>query len=154
MPAHALSDRAARAALAALAGHFSPGQLAADLDEYTPAEAWDRRVRSDNSRRLATYRPREELAQAELTCQFVIPSDEDWPAPLADLGPACPLGLWVRGRGQLARLTESTVAVTGNRIPTGQYCLRRVSGLARRLGRGQALLAWPGDTEWRSWRRS
>lgn len=117
MPAHALSDRAARAALAA---HFSPGQLAADLDEYTPAEAWDRRVRSDNSRRLATYRPREELAQAELTCQFVIPSDEDWPAPLADLGPACPLGLWVRGRGRLARLTESTVAVTGNRIPTEQ----------------------------------
>lgn len=35
MPAHALSERAARAAPAA---HFPPGHLAADLNQYTPAE--------------------------------------------------------------------------------------------------------------------
>jgi DNA processing protein len=121
MPAHALSERAARAALAA---HFAPGQLAAELDEYTPAEVWDRRVRSDGSGRLAHYRPHEELAQAELTCPFVIPSDEEWPAALADLGPACPLGLWVRGRERLPELTDSAVAVTGNRVPTKQAVTR------------------------------
>lgn len=121
MPAHALSERAARATLAA---HFTPGQLAADLTEYTPAEVWDRRVRSDGSGLLASYRPSEELAQAELTCPFVIPSDEEWPTALADLGPACPLGLWVRGRDRLARLTDSSVAVTGNRVPTEQAVTR------------------------------
>ncbi|MGW0332184.1 DNA-processing protein DprA [Streptomyces sp. NPDC003011] len=115
MPAHALSERAARAALAA---HFAPGQLAADLAEYTPAEVWDRRVRDDGGRLLSSYRPREELAQSELTCSFVIPSDKEWPTALADLGPACPLGLWVRGREQLPRLTGTAVVVTGNRVPT------------------------------------
>ncbi|MFE0420056.1 DNA-processing protein DprA [Streptomyces tendae] len=121
MPAHALPERAARAALAA---HFAPGQLAAELHEYTPAEVWDRRVRSDSSGLLASYRPSEELAQGELTCPFVIPSDEEWPTALADLGPACPLGLWVRGRERLARQTDSAVAVTGNRVPTEQAVTR------------------------------
>ncbi|MFE1840729.1 DNA-processing protein DprA [Streptomyces sviceus] len=121
MPAHALSERAARAALAA---HFAPGHLAAELHEYTPAEVWDRHVRSDGSGRLASYRPSEELAQAELTCPFVIPSDQEWPTALADLGVACPLGLWVRGRERLARLADSAVAVTGNRVPTEQAVSR------------------------------
>ncbi|MCQ8836118.1 DNA-protecting protein DprA [Streptomyces malaysiensis] len=85
---------------------------------------WDRRVRGDASGRLASYRPREELAQAELTCPFVIPSDEEWPTALVDLGPACPLGLWVRGHERLARLTDSAVAVTGNRVPTERAVTR------------------------------
>ncbi|MFF2217582.1 DNA-processing protein DprA [Streptomyces antibioticus] len=121
MPARPLPERAARAALAA---HFAPGQLADELDEYTPAEVWDRRVRSDGSGRLASYRPREELAQAELTCSFAIPSDQEWPTALADLGPTCPLGLWVRGRERFARLVDSAVAVTGNRVPTEQAVTR------------------------------
>ncbi|MCX4862420.1 DNA-processing protein DprA [Streptomyces canus] len=115
MPAHTLSERAARAALAA---HFTPGQLTAELAEYTPAEVWEGRVRADASGLLSSYRPREELAQAELTCSFVIPSDEEWPTALADLGPACPLGLWVSGRERLPRLTSNAVTVTGNRAPT------------------------------------
>ncbi len=85
---------------------------------------WDRRVRHDGSGRLAHYRPHEEPAQAELTCQFVIPSDGEWPTALADLGPACPLSLWVRGRERLPQLTDSTVAVTGNRAPTEQAVTR------------------------------
>ncbi|WP_432034397.1 DNA-processing protein DprA [Streptomyces antibioticus] len=121
MPAHSLPDRTARAALAA---HFSAGQLAGDLTEYTPAEVWERRVQGDGSGLLSSYRPREELAQAELTCPFIIPSDDEWPTALADLGPACPLGLWVRGRERLARLTASAVAVTGNRVPTEQAVTR------------------------------
>ncbi|AZP14721.1 hypothetical protein EJC51_47425 [Streptomyces aquilus] len=121
MPTPALSERAARAALAA---HFAPGQLAADLNEYTAAEVWDRRLGGDGSGLLSSYRPREELAQAELTCRFIIPSDEEWPTALADLGPACPPGLWVRGREHLPRLTGSAVAVTGNRVPTEQAVTR------------------------------
>ncbi|MCX5328064.1 DNA-processing protein DprA [Streptomyces sp. NBC_00140] len=53
-----------------------------------------------------------------MTCSFVIPSDKDWPTALADLGPNCPLGLWVRGRERLPQLTGTAVAVTGNRVPT------------------------------------
>ncbi|MDN6372092.1 MAG: DNA-protecting protein DprA, partial [Brevibacterium aurantiacum] len=29
--------------------------------------------------------------------RLVIPSDDEWPTALTDLGPAAPLGLWVRG---------------------------------------------------------
>ncbi|MEU8868025.1 hypothetical protein [Streptomyces umbrinus] len=61
MPTHALPERAARAALAA---HFTPGQLADDLDQSMPAEVWERRVHLDSTGRLAQYRPQEELAQA------------------------------------------------------------------------------------------
>ncbi|MFF0706246.1 DNA-processing protein DprA [Streptomyces tendae] len=44
--------------------------------------------------------------------------------PSPTWGPACPLGLWVRGRERLARLTDSAVAVTGNRVPTEQAVTR------------------------------
>ncbi|MGW2557103.1 DNA-processing protein DprA [Streptomyces sp. NPDC001635] len=115
MPTSTLSDRAARAALAA---HFTPDQVAADLARYSPADVWRLRVRLDGSGRLAQYRPRAEFDTAQLTCRFIIPSDEVWPAALADLGPDCPLGLWVRGGDQLPQLTGRTVAVTGNRNPT------------------------------------
>ncbi|GAB1331779.1 DNA-processing protein DprA [Streptomyces sennicomposti] len=121
MPEPALPERAARAALAA---HFTPDQVAADLADYSPAEVWQRRVRRDNSGRLAQYKPREELDNATLTCPFVIPSDEVWPTALADLGPHCPLGLWVRGDDQLPQLTACSVAVTGNRNATEQAITR------------------------------
>ncbi|MET7693855.1 DNA-processing protein DprA [Streptomyces sp. NPDC005483] len=138
MPAHALTERAARAALSA---HFTPGQLAADLAEYTPAEVWDLRVRADGSGRLAHYRPQAELAQAEGTCPFVIPSDEEWPTALADLGPACPLGLWVRGRARLPQLTGSAVAVTGNRVPTEQAATRAHAFATALAGAGHTVTA-------------
>ncbi|MFD7283478.1 DNA-processing protein DprA [Streptomyces sp. NPDC059862] len=121
MPSAALSERAARAALAA---HFTPDQLAADLAQLSAEEVWQQRVRHDGSGRLAQYKPRDELANAELTCQFIIPSDQVWPAALADLGPDCPLGLWVRGDDQLPQLTASAVAVTGNRNATEQALTR------------------------------
>ncbi|WP_097275956.1 hypothetical protein [Streptomyces sp. TLI_55] len=82
-----------------------------------------RRVRSDSSGLLASYRPSEELARAELTCPSVIPTDDERPTALTDLGPACPPGLWVRSRERLGRLTDSTVAVTGNRVPTARQAL-------------------------------
>ncbi|QDN74550.1 DNA-protecting protein DprA [Streptomyces mirabilis] len=105
-----------RAALAALSAHFTPEQVAADLARYSPVEVWQQRVRLDNTGRLAQHRPEHELSNAQLSCRFLIPSDAQWPAALADLGPACPLGLWVRGYDRLPELTASTVVVTGNRM--------------------------------------
>jgi DNA processing protein len=121
VPHNTLPERAARAALAA---HFTPHQLAADLAHYSPAEVWDRCVRRDGRGRLAQYKPLDELANAQLTCPFIMPSDKTWPAALADLGPACPLGLWARGHNQLPQLTVSAVAVTGNRNATAQALTR------------------------------
>lgn len=114
MPAPALSERAARAALAA---HFTPEQVAADLTQHSPADVWEQRVRRDTTGRLSHLRPEAELSNAQLSCRFLIPSDPQWPATLADLGSACPLGLWVRGHDHLPELTTSTIVVTGNRAP-------------------------------------
>jgi DNA processing protein len=121
MPRPALPERAARAALAV---HFTSAQLPADLAQFTASEVWERRVRHDNSGRLARYMPADELGDAQLTCQFIIPSDEVWPAALADLGPDCPLGLWARGGDRLPQLTARAVAVTGNRNATEQALAR------------------------------
>ncbi|GHE34776.1 DNA-processing protein DprA [Streptomyces capitiformicae] len=121
MPSPALPERAARAALAA---HFTPATLAAELAQSSAQEVWEQRVRHDNSGRLAQYKPTDKLANAQLSCQFIIPSDESWPAALADLGPDCPLGLWARGGDQLPQLTANAVAVTGNRNATEQAITR------------------------------
>jgi DNA processing protein len=117
----ALPERAARAALAA---HFTPAELAAELAQFSAQEVWKQRVRHDHSGRLAQYKPTDELDNAQLSCQFIVPSDEVWPAALADLGPDCPLGLWTRGQDQLPQLTASAVAVTGNRNATEQAITR------------------------------
>ncbi|MET8291499.1 DNA-processing protein DprA [Streptomyces sp. NPDC005132] len=113
-----------RAALAALSVHFAPHQVATDLARYSPAEVWQQRVRLDHSGRLSQYRPQDELTGAGLSCRFVIPSDPQWPAALAALGPDCPLGLWVRGYEHLPDLTVSTVVVTGNRMASSEVTAR------------------------------
>ncbi|MFE9769780.1 DNA-processing protein DprA [Streptomyces sp. NPDC005808] len=109
-----------RAVLAALSAHFTPDQVAADLARNSPTDVWQRRVRLDNTGRLAQYRPEHELSNAQLSCRFVIPSDAQWPAALGDLGPDCPLGLWARGHDRLPELTASTVVVTGNRMASAE----------------------------------
>ncbi|MGW7258659.1 DNA-processing protein DprA [Streptomyces sp. NPDC054834] len=121
MPSTALSKRAARAALA---DHFPPHQVAAHLAHHCAKEVWQYGADHDASGRLAQYKPREELANAQLTCQFVTPPDDALPAALTDLGPNCPLGLWVRGHQQLPHLTARAVAVTGNRAATAQALTR------------------------------
>ena len=53
-------------------------------------------------------------------------TDHDWPPQLADLdhldplngSTGAPMGLWLRGRGNLARLVESSVAIVGARDAT------------------------------------
>lgn len=73
-----MPDHAARAALSA---HFTPDQVTADLAQYSPAEVWQQRVRLDSSGHLAQYKPGDELANAQLTCQFIIPTDTCGPQP-------------------------------------------------------------------------
>ncbi|MEU0949855.1 DNA-processing protein DprA [Streptomyces canus] len=129
MPNSALPERAARAALAA---HFPPHEVAAQLAQHSAEKVWHDAVRRDTTGRLVHYRPREELANAQLTCRFVIPSDDVWPAALDSLGTGTPLGLWVRGHQQLPRLTARAVAVTGNRATT-QETLARTQAFASAL---------------------
>ncbi|MEV5358187.1 DNA-processing protein DprA [Streptomyces sp. NPDC052693] len=107
-----------RSALAALAAHFAPEEVAEDLAAHSAADVWQQRVQADASGRLARYRPEEELNRSLLYCQFITRSDEGWPTALTVLGERQPLGLWVLGRDRLPGLTASTVAVTGNRNAT------------------------------------
>ena len=48
--------------------------------------------------------------------RLVAPGDDEWPAVLAKDPWTAPLGLWVRGRGSLARLSRQVVAVTGRQV--------------------------------------
>jgi len=58
--------------------------------------------------------------------RFVVPGDEEWPEGLADLDHAdpiqrrggVPVGLWLRGPGQLAPLVRRSVAIVGSRAAT------------------------------------
>jgi len=69
--------------------------------------------------RLETLDIRRELAVLHsLGGRLVVPGDEEWPGALADLGPAAPAALWVRGGGRLTGAGR-TVAVVGVRASTG-----------------------------------
>lgn len=50
--------------------------------------------------------------------RLVVPEDPTWPAGLADLGPAAPMCLWVRGSEDLGGLLDGAVAVVGARACT------------------------------------
>jgi len=67
----------------------------------------------------------ERLAK-KTTTRFIIPGSDEWPAELDDLRHAesvqrrggVPVGLWLRGPGHLAHLTERSVAIVGSRAAT------------------------------------
>jgi DNA processing protein len=50
--------------------------------------------------------------------RLVCPDDDEWPAPVDDLGPLAPLVLWVRGSGHLATVVDRAVAMVGTRNAT------------------------------------
>lgn len=59
------------------------------------------------------------LAESE-QFQFIIPTDDEWPASLRDLGDRAPYGLWVSGKTDLLRGDAAErVTVTGARAATG-----------------------------------
>ena len=61
--------------------------------------------------------------------RLVVPSDGEWPTALSDLGPASPLGLWVRGPARLNEALHSAVAVVGARAASN-YGTKCASDLA------------------------
>lgn len=59
------------------------------------------------------------LAESE-QFQFLIPTDDEWPASLRDLGDRAPYGLWMIGKTDLLRGDASErVTITGSRAATG-----------------------------------
>lgn len=72
--------------------------------------------------RLPSVVPERDLAILErIGGRLVVPESEHWPVGLADLGPAAPMCLWVRGCGEaeLSRALRRSVAVVGSRACTG-----------------------------------
>jgi DNA processing protein len=69
--------------------------------------------------RIPDLAPERDLAtMARLGGRLIIPSDDAWPAQLADLGIQEPLCLWWRGQEQPLPRAESCVALVGSRDST------------------------------------
>jgi len=70
-----------------------------------------------------------------LRLSILLPEDPEWPAGLADLGPAAPVALWARSAGSRSDAFDRAVAVVGARAATGygEYVATEIaSGLAER----------------------
>ena len=92
-------------------------------------------------RELAHVDPGKVLEQAvDRGIRFVIPGDAEWPDRLAGLRGAGalhdrggePVGLWIRGAGDLTRLAANAVAVVGSRAATS-YGTHQATELSRDL---------------------
>lgn len=68
--------------------------------------------------RLKAINPERDLDRAARQgIRLIIPTDDEWPRQLDDLGPAAPPAIWVRGRGDIRALSKS-VAIVGSRAST------------------------------------
>lgn len=119
-----------------------PGRVLAAVrgDRTVPGarlpDAWRERAH-DLDRTLETARARAAAARLRWVC----PGDRGWPDRLSDLDhveplhgvSGAPLGLWVRGAGDLAALAERSVAVVGARDCT-TYGAECASDLGADLG--------------------
>jgi DNA processing protein len=124
------SDRRARILLGCA---MDGGDLAvADLVQNQGAEgAWAKIIEGALGEPAAERAARvsmevvERVAKAA-TMRFIVPGDDEWPGGLDDLRHAesiqrrggVPLGLWLRGPGQLAHLMQRSVAIVGSRAAT------------------------------------
>lgn len=130
------AERHARLALSWLAepgDERLAGLVAGHGAEWVLAELASGPVRDAAARhwatRLATLDTDRLLRRAaEVGARYVVPGDPDWPPALADLARlraeglsdhSVPLGLWVRGAGDLSGLTGRAVSVVGARAATG-----------------------------------
>ncbi|HLL61426.1 MAG TPA: DNA-processing protein DprA [Propionibacteriaceae bacterium] len=124
------SERRARLALSCATDGGEPA--VADLVARVGGEEAWRRVRAGAlgepvaQRAAAVSVDVVQRLAAAARIRFVVPGDEEWPEGMADLDHAdpiqrrggVPLGLWLRGPGQLARLIERSVAIVGSRAAT------------------------------------
>lgn len=147
-----LEDRHARVVLSLL---MEPGEIrftrlvaqlgAVELLAQLRAETEDpttRAAREDVAPRMGGIDPVQVLERAaEQGIRFIAPGHPEWPPGLDDLahGPelyqrgGVPVGLWLRGTGDLRELTEHAVAVVGSRS-----CTTYGAEVARELGAGLA----------------
>jgi DNA processing protein len=141
-----MSERAARLALSCV---VEPATTAVteQVARSGAEQVWDELRRGSGretvTRRAREFRSESVIARAEAAgMRFVIPGDPEWPLGLADLegcepvndlsGP--PLGLWVRGGGELAALARRSAAIVGARA-CSSYGETIASELAAELGR-------------------
>ncbi|MFV0451677.1 MAG: DNA-processing protein DprA, partial [Propioniciclava sp.] len=123
----ALDERTARMGLACVVEPGDPrlGQLLAD---YAAAEVWASLTGPSAPGAWARRAAAVDLdvvrqATADGGLGFVVPGDPQWPAGLDALdrcdpvqeSRGAPVGLWVRGCGDLAALVERSVAIVGSR---------------------------------------
>lgn len=122
-----IGERVARQCLAAISEPGHPG-LTAALAEFAAEEVWAGLIEGDGADGLGARARRvipEDLVARTRHCgqRFVMPTDAEWPESLADLDHCegvhnlggAPVGLWVRGPGDLAALTANSVAIVGSR---------------------------------------
>lgn len=129
-------ERAVRMALSWVFDAGDPRVTDALRDE-PPSRVWADTLAGRHGpgaqRRADVYQPDglAVLARRSAT-RFVMPGDDEWPEqltgladgePIQDRG-GCPVGLWVRGQGNLAEWTHRAVGVVGARAcsPYGQEC--------------------------------
>jgi DNA processing protein len=143
------SDRLARVALSCAC---EPGDLTAtSLVDQLGAEGallaqQAPKPGSELHSRLLTVEPERELERAaQKGVRFVVPGDEEWPAPLDELGligdretgqGGTPIGLWVKGPMPLTELTTG-VAIVGARSCTtyGTEVAHEIAASVARDGR-------------------
>ncbi|MFE3829280.1 DNA-processing protein DprA [Streptomyces sp. NPDC059092] len=99
------------------------------------AGATERRLDGYRARAARAVPERDLSAITAVGGRFVCPGDAEWPSQLDDLGPARPIGLWIRGRPDLRIWSLRSVAVVGARActPYGAHMAASLSsGLAER----------------------
>lgn len=128
--AAAEDDRTARRALGWVVDAGDP-EVADLVERFGATGAWEAvregAMGKGTAERAAQVEPDRCCAAEEATgVRFVVPGDEEWPPGLDDLAGlppvqrrgGVPLGLWLRGPGQLRALSERSVAVVGSRAAT------------------------------------
>lgn len=141
-----MSEREARLALSCVVEPANV-KVTEQVAQWGAERIWEvvRRgsTREPLTQRALEFRSKPVIARAEAAgMRFVVPGDPEWPLGLADLDgcepvndlSGSPLGLWVRGSGDLAALTRRSAAIVGARACTS-YGEAVASELAAELGR-------------------
>ena len=141
-----MSERAARLALSCVV-EPATWKVTEQVAQHGAEQVWEELRRGSGReplvQRALQFEREAVLAQAEAAgMRFLIPGDPEWPVPLGDLEgcetvndlSGSPLGLWVRGGGDLAALAARSVAIVGSRACTS-YGETIATELAAELGR-------------------
>lgn len=135
-------ERTIRAALTML-GDAGNERIGADIAEHGLNAACDKWMSGAGPKnfpdRFAKVLTKVEVQFAELTRmggRFLVPCDIEWPEQLDDLEYGAPLGLWVRGNGNLRELSHRMLAIVGARAATS-YGERIASELAAQAAGSQ-----------------